>query len=331
MTAAHTLTVLHAHGRRLAKLVRADGSTVGYNLARTVDAAVVTVPTRDALHRLLLRLLPRPDCCAIRGAPLAGDRATGIRRLLHPDPDTGDAATFRDVPRAWVALDVEGIVRPACLAAADLIGCARLALDALPAAFAGCAGIVQATAGHGLKPDMRLRLWFTLDRPAWGHELRRWLRGTPADPSVFRAVQPIYTAAPVFDGCPDHLPTRMAVLPGRDMVPVPAPDTLAPPPPPAQPMVLRPVQAGRYGRAALERAAGRIASAGEGQRHPSLVAEARSLARLVRAGLLAEGDVRAVLAAAARHAGKADAAEIASCIAWGLSRPSSAPVPELRR
>jgi hypothetical protein len=325
-----TLTVLRARGRRLAKLVRADGSTVGYDLVRTVDARAVALAGLDALHLLLIAVLRRPDCCIIRGAPVAGDRAQGVRRLAYSCRRTGDAATFRDVPRRWIALDMEGVALPPDVPAADLAGSARVALATLPTAFQGRACIVQASASHGLRPDLRLRMWLWLDRPAWGHELRRWLRGTPADPSVFGAVQPIYSAAPVFEGMADPLPHRLLALPGAPLVPVPSPAALAPSPrPPAPPPVLHPIQGGRYVRAALERAAGRIATAEK--RHPAIVAEARGLARLVRAGLLDEKQMSAVLTAAAEAAGKDDADEIAACIAWGLDNPSPGPVPELRR
>jgi hypothetical protein len=324
------LTVLRARDRRLAKLVRSDGSVVGHDRARHVDARAAAVPDLGALHRLLVALLHRPECCIIRGAPVAGDRAQDVRRLAHPCRRTGDPATFRDVPRRWIALDMEGVTLPPDVPAADLAGSARIALATLPSAFQGRACIVQATASHGLRPDLRLRLWLWLDRPAWGHELRRWLRGTPADPSVFGTVQPIYSAAPLFEGMADPLPRRLLALPGAPLVPVPSPTTLAPPQrPSAPPPVLHPMQGSRYVRAALERAAGRIATAEK--RHPAIVAEARSLARLVRAGLLDERQMCAVLTAAAEAAGKGDADEIAACIAWGLDNPSPGPVPELRQ
>ena len=80
-------------------------------------------------------------------------------------------------------------------------------------------------------------------------------------------------------------------------------------------------------RAALERAAGRIATAPDGTRHRSLFSEASGLARLVDGGLLGEADMRAVLASAARHAGKTDENEVEACIAWGLAHPASGAVP----
>ena len=325
-----TLTVLHAPGRRLAKLLHPDGRAEGYDRTRRMDAYTVPVPDLAGLLALLQRLLPRPECCIIRGGLLAGDRAAGIRRLLYPDKDTGDLPTLQDVPRRWLALDMEGLTLPPEVPAADLAGCARIALTTLPPAFHGCACIVQASASHGLRPDLRLRLWLWLDRPTWGRELKRWLRDTPADPSVFGAAQPIYTAAPVLaPGMSDPLPVRLLPLPGRPAVAVPPAETLAPPPRPATPPPeMHPMQADCYARAALEAAAGRIATAAK--RHPTLIAEARNLARFVGADLLDAGDLRRVLTRAAEAAGKDDPAEVAACIDWGLDNPSSAPLPAVR-
>ena len=317
------VTVLHAPNRRLAKLIRADGTVEGYDRARTLDAAEVAVADLDALAALLARLLAHPDCCIIRGAPLAGPRARGIRRLLFADRATGEEPTMRDVPRRWLALDMENITRPEGVAASDLTGCAAAAVATLPHAFHHAHCIVQASASHGIKPDLRLRLWFWLDRPTSGNELKRWLRDTPADPSVFGAVQPIYTAAPVIaPGALDPLPERLAERPGLPLVAVPLPAALAlPDPPPRAPLAFRtPDDASAYVRAALVGAAHKIMHAE--LRHPTILAECRSLGRLVHAGLLPELAFRAVVHRTAAHAGKDDPAEVDSCIAWGLANSS---------
>lgn len=325
-----TLTVLHAPGRRLAKLLHPDGRADGYDRTRHMDGYTVPVPDLTGLLALLQRLLPRPECCIIRGGLLAGDHAARIRRLLYPDRETGDLPTLRDVSRRWLALDMEGVALPPDVPAADLAGCARTALATLPPAFHGCACVVQASASHGLRPDLRLRLWLWLDRPTWGRELKQWLRDTPADPSVFGAAQPIYTAAPVLaSGMSDPLPVRLLSLPGFARVAVPPAETLAPPSRPATPPPeMRPMHADCYTRAALEAAAGRIATAAK--RHPTLIAEARNLARFVAAGLLDACTLRRVLARAAEVAGKDNPAEVAACIDWGLDNPSSAPLPAVR-
>jgi hypothetical protein len=331
--APQNLTVLRARGRRLAKRLHPDGRCEGYDSARTMDAFTIPVPDLAAILVLLRRLLLRPDCCVIRGALQAGETATCIRRLLHPDKASGDVATIHDVPRRWLALDIEGVPLPPAVPPSDLGRCAAAALAQLPPELGRASCIVQASASHGLKPDLRLRLWLYLDRPVWGHELKRWMRGCPADPSVFGAVQPIYTAAPVLmPGMVDPLPSRVLMLPGCPMVSVPPPEILAPlPRSPVAPRrgFVTPAGASAYVRNALARAANYISTKQHPGRHPAIVAETARLARFVSAGLLTGGVVAEVVRQAARQAGKDDAAEVEAAIAWGLANPwNDGPLPE---
>jgi len=330
MTTPDTLTVIRARGRRLAKLIRADGTVEGYDDAKHFDLFTVPVQDLAALHRLLQHLLYRPDCAVVRGDIANLDRVRRVRRLLHLDPKTGDHPTLREAPRVWLAVDVEGVERPTGTPVADLAACAAEAIGRLPDALRGARCIVQASGSHGIKPDVRLRLWCWLSQPMMGAELKRWFRGTPADPSIFSAAQVIYTAAPLIaDGAVAPLPVRMSVLPGATSVPVPPPEALAAPPRPAASPLRLPgrLSAGRYARAALVRAADRTMRADK--RHPVVISECCGLARLVDAGMLAESELREVVERAARAAGKDDADEIASCIAWGLAHPSEGRVPEM--
>jgi hypothetical protein len=328
------ITILRAPGKRLAKLVRRDGTVCDYDSPYRFNACARNVAGLPDLQRLLTKLLVRSDCCVVRGELLAGESASGIRRLAYRDDETGDEPTMRDVPRRWLALDADGIERPKGTAAEDLLACADAAIDQLPRAFWRTACIVQASGSHGIKPGCRLRLWYWCDRPLSGIEAKRWLEGSPFDPSVFRTVQPIYTAAPLFaDGRADHLPYRLIQWPGNDWLRCPSVEELAPPPPKPLPPPERVAvgeQADAYTRAALIAAANAIVNAGEGKRHETIISESRSLARLVQGGLLTERDMRAVLARAAECAGKTDPDEVASCIAWGIANPSNATLPETR-
>jgi hypothetical protein len=224
--------------------------------------------------------------------------------------------------RAWAALTI--------FPRADLARCTAEAVQRLPGAFHGAHCIAQATASHGIKLGCRVRLWYWLSRPTNGGELTRWLRGKPADPSVFRPVQPIYTAAPEFEhGVSDHLPHRMVTLPGRELVEVPTPEALAPPPPRLSAPLPKPgdFRAARYVFAALTNAATRVRQAGIGDRHRTLLREARGLARFIAAGLLSERDIETVLHGAGEAAGKPED-EITSVIAWAIAHPSGASLPE---
>jgi hypothetical protein len=325
-----TVTIIRARrGKRLAKLIRADGTITDYDSAYRFDLIERPAPTLDAVGGLLHQLMRRADCAIVRGGVIDPTRTVNVRRLAYRDDDTGDEPTLRDVPHRWLALDMEGVGRPDDVPADDLARCAAEAVRRLPGAFHGARCIAQATAGHGIKPGCRVRLWYWLSRPTTGAELGWWLRGKPADPSVFRTVQPIYTAAPVFDrGVRDHLPQRMAALPGAEMVAVPSPNALRPPARPPAPMP-KPSDAGanNYAWAALRNAAARIRSADVGHRHDTILREARCLARFISAGLLAAADVMGTLHGAGHDAGKPED-EITLVIAWAIAHPSGASLPE---
>jgi hypothetical protein len=328
MTAAatiETITVIRARGRRLAKVIRGDGTVEGYDSARRVDLVQLNIPNLLALELLLRWLERQQDCCVVRGGIADAARVCHVRRLLHADPKTGDIPTLRDVPRRWVAFDFDDVPRPENVAVSDLVACARVAIRALPKVFHDTACIAQATARHGITSGVvRLRLWHWLDRPANGAELRRWLHGVPVDHSVFGAVQPIYTAAPLFcGGATDPLDERLIRVQGaRAIVPVPPASALTPPPPR---MAVTPDagRAARYGFTALTAATARVVRAADGIRHPTLLAEACGLAGLVSRGLLPDCTAATALAGAAEMAGL-PAAEAASIIAWALAHPRKA-------
>ena len=325
---ADTITILRSRGRRLAKFIGADGSITGYDSARTFTASEYEIENLDDLHDALTWLASRPDRCIVRGALVDPDRASPIRRLLYDDPKTGEVATLRESPHRWLATDWDALDRPADTDVTDLPGCARAALARLPAAFRDASCIVQATGSHGLRPGARIRLWHWLSRALTGAELDRWLRDVEgSDKSVFRPAQIIYTAAPVFEAGRDHLPHRLALLPGSNAVEVPSAETLAPPPPKPPAPLPRPrdTGAGRYAYAALRNALARVHATSEGQRHPTILREARSLARLIDAGLLPAGSVRTALGDAARSVGKPNG-EADAIMDWAIAHPSTAPI-----
>ena len=196
-----TIIILRSRGRRLAKLIRADGTTQNYDDAETFD--LFAQPLRDIWTRsrpCLPDCSAEFDCMVVRGAIVDPARTSGVRRIVHPDHETGELPTLCEFPRRWLALDVDGLPIPAGIDARDLPACAAAARAALPPAFHAARAVVTASASHGIKPGLRLRYWCWCDRAVSGPELRRWLRGAPVDKSVFLPAQPIYTAAPVFAG-----------------------------------------------------------------------------------------------------------------------------------
>jgi hypothetical protein len=319
--ASDSITVLRSRGPLLAKRVGADGIT--RDDAKHFDVYPTPVSGIDDIQRLLHRLIVAPRCCAIRGELIDAQGRHGVRRLLYDDGD--DRATFRDIPRRWLALDVEHVLRPPDIAVTDLAACAALAIGRLPPAFQRARCIAQASAGHGIKPDIRLRLWFWLSRPTSGGELGRWLADVlmvMVDPASFRAVQPIFTAAPVFfDGIADPLLQRLHMLAGDAAVEVPSIEALALPPRP-RPILRLVRQDDRYVDAALVDAVRTIARAADGTRHLTLLREGASLLRFVPERLTTR-DFADVLDGSGRAAGL-DQKEIDDAISWLLAREGSA-------
>jgi hypothetical protein len=229
MTAAESVTILRSRGRRLAKTIHADGSITPWDEAKIFDLIEVPIADLAALERLLRRLERRPDCCVVRGKPADPERVCGVRRLLTPDRETGDQPTLVEVPRRWVPLDIDHLALPDWIEQADLLGCAVVVIRKLAVEFQKAAFVVQATASHGLKPGIRVRLWCWLSRAVTGAELKYWLRKAPVDARVFGANQVIYTSSPVFRrGAFDPLPIRLDLVPGDETVPVPPPARLKP-------------------------------------------------------------------------------------------------------
>lgn len=320
MSIGCALTIVRARRRRLAKLVRSDGTVEGYDRARVVDLLERPVADLADLHRLLARLLHRPNCCVLRGAPADPARTRGVRRLLHADPETGEAPTLREVPRRWLALDIDGLPLPAGTDPRDLAASAAAVVPLLPAAFHGAACIVQATASHALKPGARLRLWFWLSRPLLGGEAKRWLAAAPVDRSVFGAVQPIFTAAPLFDGLADPLPDRLLLIEGAPVVHVPDAAALAPPPAPPRPTADAAGLADRHATLRLAGLLHLVASAPDGHRHRVLFWAACRAGEMVRAGIVGPASAADALADAAIAAGGQDRASALRTALDGIAR-----------
>ena len=307
-------------GAVLAKRWNADGTATPYGNAFLYDLHHWPVANLAALADVLRDLLTAPRCCILRGAPVVGERMDRVRRLLHPDAETGAAPTLREVARRWVAVDLDSVPLPDGTDPRDLAACAGAVRRYLPNAFRDAAAIVQATAGHGIKPGARLRWWAWLSRPVPGAELLEWFKGCPVDVVTFRAAQPIYTAAPLFaPGIADPLPERLALVQGaRDVVSVPPSAMLRPV------RFVWPVQprrasngdgAGRF--AALVRT---VRDSAEGERHYRLFWAACRAGEMVAAGAIGAESAAAELARAAMEAGGRDARNAEATARDGIKR-----------
>jgi hypothetical protein len=310
-----TITLIQSPRARLAKTVRADGTIASYDCARYVNLAAV--PVRDLAHLAdrLRRLIARPDVALVRGVIADQARVQNVRRLLHADPATGEAATLREHPRRWIALDLDGLPLPAHVDARDLPGCFAAILPELPKRFHGCAAIVQATASHGIKAGARLRVWFWMSRALTSAECRGMMAGAPVDRALFNPVQLHYTAAPTFVGMADPIPQRLAMIPGEPHVVAPPPPP--PPPPPRRIETPRDAGAGSKRFAALVAHVRRAPPRG---RHPALFWASCCAGEIAREGAINPKNAAALLVQAAMDAGGEDRRSAEKTALDGLRR-----------
>jgi hypothetical protein len=300
-----TITIVRSYGPRLSKRITPAGIE-GYDNAKRVALFERRLTGLGDLEELLCRLGGRPDCAVVRGAVANPARTCGVRRLLYPDPKTGEQPTLVECPRRWLALDIDGLSCPFGLDPTDLAACAKHAATVLPVSFRSVSLVVQATASHLIESGLHLRLWYWLSRPASGAELKFWLRGAPVDSAIFGAAQLVYTACPLFSGMVDPLPSRLGVLfAAREEAAVPEPAALIPPQrkPVAAP---DPIHASTYAMTTLAALAARILTAPRGARHDTIILAARRLAELERQGLAAPEETDRLLLRAAKGAGLDD-------------------------
>ncbi|WP_197492317.1 DEAD/DEAH box helicase family protein [Phaeobacter gallaeciensis] len=177
------------------------------------DVEQQNVRSLQDLYERLCRLQEDPKRFVIRGV-LAPDRPVkGVRRTSRANSD--QPANFAACSRQWLMVDLDGIPLPSEWQ--DFEQHTPEILDhvvsLLPPEFAGVAFAYQWSGSMGFKNDeIRLHLWFWLDNPVSDQEAKAWLQETPVDLSVFNAVQPHFTAAPILEnGVKDPVVKRLGL------------------------------------------------------------------------------------------------------------------------
>src|SRR4051812_15475713 len=199
--ASDCLTVLVTHGPLATKRITSGPVIQGYDDAKTFAVQEVPASGIHTLAQALERLQDRPRAFVVRGAPVPGIDRRSTRRIAkqHFDTATGEVLepTFAGSPRRWLAVDFDTLPLPTAFDWRDGELSALWLIRHLPKEFAGKSFVWTFTAGAGFKAELRMRLWFWLDRAISEAEAKRWLAGYPVDPSLYRVVQPHYTAAPI--------------------------------------------------------------------------------------------------------------------------------------
>jgi hypothetical protein len=211
------------------KVIYADGKEDPFGHTKNFKFKYCEVESLEEFAKALEWLSTEPRRFIIRGQLKPElDPASVHRRLLYPKD--GDPATIDCPPRRWVVLDLDGVQVPHGLGAPNKLAEAGYFIRdyKLPSYLRGIRCVAAATASTGRKgPTIaRLRLFFALAEPAsndalcnWADALSRTHPDLHLDPSVMLAMQPIYTARPIFRDCSDPVPpgwSRVVVLDGYE-------------------------------------------------------------------------------------------------------------------
>jgi hypothetical protein len=220
----NALTVLTACSGRLNKIVKKDGTVVGYDQAKFFSGRAVSVGTKRELVALLNYLNGQAESAIVHNAIVDGTNQQHMRRLFH-DQEDGDKATLWDAPRTVHALDIESVLPPYGLDLHDLKAAAQCVRDALPDELRRVGYVAVASSSYLLKPGLRFHFWVRTDKPLTCKQFKQWLEHlkAPVDVAPLNGAGITYTACPIFeDQNADPLPDRrLVVLKGHACVTVP--------------------------------------------------------------------------------------------------------------
>lgn len=201
------VTVLtSADGKILTKRHTAT-ETIGYDRGLLFTSKKVAIKNLRDLAELVQKI--GANQCVIHGTTIEGLAADQPHyRRVHERPD--EPATYADAAHRWLLVDLD-IKEPVPLAEwLGKIAAGRMpakAREALPPELHDVACFALLSSSAGIKPGIHARLGFWLDRPLTGDEKRRWLEQYhPAiDRAIYRPVEPVFLAAPIFDGRSDPI------------------------------------------------------------------------------------------------------------------------------
>lgn len=285
------------------------------------------------LSGALSALENKPDCLVIRGGLVSGQsREDGVLRRKHARGN--ERAYFEPIDRRWICVDIDdapaiwpGGAPPS--SASELESWVGwTARTYLPGWLQGVDTHWQWSSSAGVHgwETFNIHLWFWLDRPAANASLRDWFRDVDyIDHKLFNAVQPHFTAAPIFEGADDPIgQMRSGLLRIGSAEASPPAEILDQAGWEAKQAAEQkqreaaredakrrarervPCQSGKarvkYAARALDQAVDVIVSAGKGARHDALYREAAAIGELVAADVLDHHQARTRLVSAGEAA-----------------------------
>jgi hypothetical protein len=221
--------LLPASNLRLAKTWHANGSITPAARVKWFRGKEVTVGTMRDICRLLDMIEHRRYVAIVKEAIALGVDVGRLRRKCAAgiDEDTGERfdAGLAEVPKHWIALDIESMPRPNTIDFRDGPSLATYARALLPTEFstAECVWQLSGSSGHPSRLDeIRLHMFFMLDEAVFPSAWKPlFARSRYVDPSSFDKGRLIFTAAPIIHGGSDPIARRHGILDGRSLVIVP--------------------------------------------------------------------------------------------------------------
>lgn len=221
MTQDRTITILRPQGdcRQARKTILKDGTIRNADLVKHFTHETRTFEGIEGLHNIV-SALARQNACVVRGAPATQKQPIYRRKAFVMGRDDNG---FIDVPKRWLAIDIDDLKLPALTDwREDPLAAVEYAIGRLPECFWDVSSSWSFTGSHGLERNdkkrwtggtvgdvVRLRLWFCLSRAIGSVEARAWLRSmrdmAPVDDVVAGEVQQIYVARPQCVGGTDPL------------------------------------------------------------------------------------------------------------------------------
>lgn len=217
-----SITILHAAGSlKLTKQWKADGCIASYDDARNFRVRKVGLTGIHGLYKLLQSISTQPQCCVIRGEFIGAQAALAVEPSEIADHFRRINALFTEVPHHALPVDIDGF-KPKGIDpnAAPVAAIEQYIAKCLPECFQGASFIWQLSGSAGAPKYsgvLKAHVWVWLETPYTGPQLTAWVHrnGIELDVSVLRRVQPMYTAAPLFDeGVADPIAVRMGFEPG---------------------------------------------------------------------------------------------------------------------
>ena len=188
-----------------------------FNPGTTFTASEVAIKDLEGLAAVLRSLEAEPTKTIIRGSSISG--ATG---LVNRTKDQ-----FKPAKHQWCMIDIDSLDWDGDNK--DQQAILAHAIKQLPAEFQSADCYYHFSSSMGIKPGIRVHLWFWLDRPCSDDEMKAWLSSCPVDLRLFNPIQIHLTANPRFvDGATDPYPKRSGLFEaGGGLSTVPVPSDLA--------------------------------------------------------------------------------------------------------